>query len=489
MMKRLFLLLVVALCLAACGSRTPHVNKPKSEADLSGKVVGVIAGQSYDIDLTARKDLTICRHPTISECIASLETGRIDVFVADEVAVNHDVQEENGIRLAFVTEKNYPCAFALRKDKQDLETVLQFNEFLVDLRASGELDAIIDKWIKAVDYASVPMTKDTFTVSGKPIRVGTSFTMAPISFRVENQWRGMEVEILTLFAHSIGRPIEFKLYDFAALIPALQSSAIDIAAGALFITEERQKALALTNSYFECHGGYFVLDRKSQTKGSFINRFKKSFNNNILVENRWMFLARGLKVTLEITLFSLFFGTLLGAGLYLMRKSHRKWVFKIAASYSLLMRGIPMVVLLMILFYVIFTGINGLVVAVIAFSMSFASFVAPMMETAIDAVGNGQREAGLALGFTPWQTFRLIIGPQALKRALPHFKREVVSLIKNTSVVGYIAIQDLTRASDMIRSRTFEALFPLFFVTVLYFILAWLICKMLDYLFKIGTEI
>jgi polar amino acid transport system substrate-binding protein len=148
-----------------------------------------------------------------------------------------------------------------------------------------------------------------------------------------------------------------------------------------------------------------------------------------------------------------------------------------------------MVVLLMILFYIVLIGFSGVGVAVVAFSMTFASSFAATMDNAILAVGNQQHEAGEAMGFTEIQIFRYITGPQALKRALPQFKGEAIALIKNTSVVGFVAIQDLTRACDMIRARTFEAFFPLLFITIIYFILAWLMSKFLDYIFKIAIKI
>ena len=150
------------------------------------------------------------------------------------------------------------------------------------------------------------------------------------------------------------------------------------------------------------------------------------------------------------------------------------------------MRGIPMLVFLMIMFYVILvpTGMGGTAVAVISFALNFAAYVSEMFRTAINAVSKGQSEAGLALGLTKWQTFRHIVAPQAIRNVMPVYKGEAISLLKTTSIVGYIAIQDLTRASDIIRSRTFDAFFPLLIVTILYFILAWLLGKALDLIVK-----
>ena len=138
--------------------------------------------------------------------------------------------------------------------------------------------------------------------------------------------------------------------------------------------------------------------------------------------------------------------------------------------------------LLLILFYVVFadTGLDASLVAVVTFALCFASAAGNIFDTAISSVPAGQTEAGLSLGFTPFKTFMGIVFPQALRKGLPLYTGECVSLLKSTSIVGYIAIQDVTRASDLIRSRTFDALIPLLMVTILYFVLAWLLRLLLN---------
>ena len=489
-MKKIYLLLL-ALCLVACGTRKasqPDENEITSIEDLKGKVVGTLTGCSFEIDYAGRSDFRIVRQPTLSDLIASLRQGRIDAILYDEVCFTDSTLRQNGIKKAFRTEKNYPCVFACNKSNQDL--VNKFNEFLAKLKSSGELKSITEKWQEATDYANVPMPLVSDSLSGEPLVIGTSYTTAPISFMIGDEWHGLEVEILNLFGEYIGRPVQYKILDFAALGPALQSKKIDMAGGVLFRTAERQKTLALTDIYYHSHGAFFVRDNSYAVPNGkpSLSDIKDSAQNNLVVENRWVFLARGLKVTLIITLLSMFFGSILGIGLLAMRRSQRLWARNIAKVYSSILRGIPMVVLIMILFYIVLVGFSSIGVAVAAFTLTFASSFASLMDNALYAVGNQQYEAGEAMGFTRVQIFRYITGPQALKRALPQFKSEAVSLIKNTSVVGYVAIQDLTRACDMIRARTFEAFFPLLFITLIYFLLAWLMGKFLDLLFKIAIK-
>lgn len=493
-MKRFLFFLCITLCLISCNRKqevqTGEVHEIRMEKDLEGKVVGTLTGTCFEIDFAGRSDFRLVRQPTLSDLIASLRKGRIDAILYDEISLPDTLLRRNGIKIAFRTEKSYPCAFACTKSNLDL--VNKFNEFLARLKSSGELRNITDRWMNATDYTNVEMPKIQIdSLNGEPLIVGTSYTTAPISYMIGDEWYGLEIEILNRFGEYIGRPVHYRLFDFAAIIPALQSGNIDIAGGVLFVTEERQKKLLLTDAYYYCHGAFFVRDLSSETgnEASDFPNFKESFNKNLLVENRWVFLARGLKVTLEITLLSMLFGSILGIGLLAMRRSQRSWLNKTAKIYSSILRGIPMVVLLMILFYIVLIGFSGVGVAVVAFSMTFASSFAATMDNAILAVGNQQHEAGEAMGFTKVQIFRFITGPQALTRALPQLKSEAIALIKNTSVVGYVAIQDLTRACDMIRARTFEAFFPLLFITIIYFILAWLMSKFLDYIFKIAIKI
>ena len=111
--------------------------------------------------------------------------------------------------------------------------------------------------------------------------------------------------------------------------------------------------------------------------------------------------------------------------------------------------------------------------------MNFAAYVSEMFRTSISSISYGQTEAGLAMGFGKVKTFRYVVLPQAIDRVLPVYRGEFISLVKMTSIVGYIAVQDLTKASDIIRSRTFDAFFPLIVVAIIYFLLAWLLSLLL----------
>ena len=207
-----------------------------------------------------------------------------------------------------------------------------------------------------------------------------------------------------------------------------------------------------------------------------------SFRNNLIVEDRYRMILDGLQVTLLITLCAAVLGTLLGGLVCWMRMSRRAWLRQVARVYIDLMRGTPVLVLLMLMYYVVMAPLDatGIVVAIVTFAMNTAAYISEMLRTTIQSIDRGQTEAGLALGFTPRQTFFRIVLPQVVRAVMPVYQGEIVSLLKGTSVVGYIAVADMTRASDLIRSRTFDAFFPLILTAVIYFLVAWLIGLLLQ---------
>ena len=190
----------------------------------------------------------------------------------------------------------------------------------------------------------------------------------------------------------------------------------------------------------------------------------------------------GLQVTLLITFCAVLLGTLLGGLVCWMRMSRRRWLQQTAKVYIDMMRGTPVLVLLMLMYYVVMAPLDatGIVVAIVTFAMNTAAYISEMLRTTIQGIDRGQTEAGLALGFTPRQTFFKIVLPQVVKAVMPVYQGEVISLLKGTSIVGYIAVADITRASDLIRSRTFDAFFPLIVTAIIYFLMAWLIGLLLQ---------
>lgn len=217
--------------------------------------------------------------------------------------------------------------------------------------------------------------------------------------------------------------------------------------------------------------------------------FKQSLYTIFIEDDRWLLLLQGLWATVVITLLSLAFGTLLGGCVYFATRNQRHWLRNVAKWYRVIVRGTPLMVLLLLFYYVVLRGSGGIWAAIIAFSLNFSNFACSIIQSSIDSVGRGQIEAGRALGLNRIQILRYIIAPQALRNALPAYKFQAVSLVKGTSVVGYVAIVDLAQATEAIRTGTGMSLLPLVVVTAIYFMLAWMLNKLLDTLVKSASQI
>ena len=202
------------------------------------------------------------------------------------------------------------------------------------------------------------------------------------------------------------------------------------------------------------------------------------FINNFITDDRWKYLTDGLIVTLQITLCAVILGIVLGFLVAIVRSTHdRTGKLKIlnvlCNVYLTVIRGTPVVVQLLIIYFVIFgsTTISKVVVAVMAFGINSGAYVAEIFRSGIMSIDNGQFEAGRSLGFNYRQTMFYIVMPQAFKNVLPALGNEFISLLKETSVSGYIALQDLTKGGDIIRSRTYDAFMPLIAVALIYLVM------------------
>ena len=217
--------------------------------------------------------------------------------------------------------------------------------------------------------------------------------------------------------------------------------------------------------------------------------FYSRFYLNFIEDDGWKYITVGLKNTLIITFFACLMGIVLGFLVGMVRstyeKTHKlKILNAICKVYLTVIRGTPVVVQLMIIYFVVFCSvrISKVLVAVLAFGINSGAYVAEIFRSGIMSIDSGQLEAGRSLGFSYWQTMWYIIMPQAFKNVLPALCNEFISLLKETSVAGYIALQDLTKGGDIIRSRTYSAFMPLFAVALIYLTIVMIFTKLIQIL-------
>jgi His/Glu/Gln/Arg/opine family amino acid ABC transporter permease subunit len=212
-----------------------------------------------------------------------------------------------------------------------------------------------------------------------------------------------------------------------------------------------------------------------------VSGFKESFYQNFIEKDRWQYLLTGLENTLLITIFAVLIGVAIGFLVAIIRASHDKngslkILNFICRVYLTVIRGTPTMIQLMITYYIIFASVNvsKIFVAVCAFGINSGAYVAEIVRSGIMSIDQGQFEAGRSLGFNYVQTMRLIILPQAFKNVLPALGNEMIVLLKETSISGYVGTMDLTKGGDIIRSTTYEAYLPLFGVAAIYLVIVML---------------
>ena len=213
------------------------------------------------------------------------------------------------------------------------------------------------------------------------------------------------------------------------------------------------------------------------------------FYLNFIKDDRWMYIVDGLKVTLLVTFFAVLIGIVIGFLVATVRSTYDKTgklkILNILCQiYLTVIRGTPVVVQLLIIYFVIFGNVNidKIPVAIMAFGFNSGAYVAEIFRSGIMSIDGGQFEAGRSLGFNYVQTMRYIIMPQAFKNVLPALGNEFIVLLKETSVAGYIALQDLTKAGDIIRSRTYDAFMPLIAVALIYLAMVLIFTKLVNML-------
>ena len=228
--------------------------------------------------------------------------------------------------------------------------------------------------------------------------------------------------------------------------------------------------------------------------------FQTKFYLNFIKDDRWKYITSGLGNTLKITVFALIFAVIIGVLVAIIRYSYDKnhtnkagnfiqslLLFLLAVAngichvYLTIIRGVPVVVQLMIIYFIIFASpdVSKIFCAVVAFSLNSGAYVAEIVRGGLNSVDKGQFEAGRSLGFGYIATMWYIILPQAFKNILPALGNEAIMLLKDTSISGYVAIQDLTKGGDIIRSRTYDAFMPLIAVALIYLILVTILTLLL----------
>lgn len=478
--KRLFCravssVLAVILCaglLGGCAGKEEAAGYAALETANYGVMTGSTAetfiGQTYP-------QAKISTYSSIADAFLALSGGKIDYVLTAYTTALNAIRSNDSLVICRDDVIREESSIAVSKDNKKL--CADIDGVLDSFKADGTLDRVAANWTtQGQDYVleKLPASDGRNGI----LKVAIAADREPMCFVMDGRYRGLDCELIERIAGELGMTAEYQNMQFSALTAALASGKADVIISNMTDTPERRESVDFTQPYF---ANPQVLVARGETAavgakedGGFPAGLKASFTRTFITENRWKLIVNGLVVTILISVCSGILGSALGFGVCMLRRSRSRMAGALTAAFIRIIQGTPVVVLLMLLYYVIFGGIDipAIAVSVIGFIINFAVYVSEMMRTGIDAVDKGQIEAAIALGYSKRQTFAKVTFPQAARHFLPVFKGEFISMVKMTSVVGYIAVQDLTKVSDIIRSRTLEAFFPLIATAVLYFMTA-----------------
>ncbi len=462
----LLLILPVSLFAAKYPKDTPI-------EDLDGRNIAVQTAVLYEELIEDKVPHTTFQYYTMpNDMIYALTSGKVDAYLIE--GVSYGIQKANHPELETLDEVagyiNATCIIG-NNEKQD-RLLRELNEFIAKCKEDGTSERLYSYWIDNFDPETSSFDPITFTGENGSISIAVEGGYEPFSFISNGTLSGYDVEFISLFCAAYGYNPVFYEVPFESIAPGVETGKYDIGMN-IVVSEERNETGTLSDVYYSTPINLVVIGEDSNTV-AFFDKLLSSFNKTFIRENRWKLFLEGAGVTVLITICSIVLGTILGFCIYLSCRHGNVVANAINNFYNWLIEGMPTVLLLMILYYIIFgsSRLSGMWVSVVGFTLIFSCSMYDMLCVGCNAVPEGQLEAAKALGYTDSQSFFKILLPQAAKHFLPIYRNDIVTLIKESSVVGYIAVLDLTKISDLVRSRTYEAFFPLIATAIIYFIIA-----------------
>lgn len=439
----------ILICLSVAGCGKDDDSKPlavESVEDLTGTTIGVQIGTTgaiYAEDFVAENPGTeVIRYNKGADAVQALKQQKIDAVLIDEQPALAFVEKNNELTIAdeeFAMEE-----YAIGIAKENTELLYQINDALEAIKVNGTMDEIVANYIGDEKGEHPYESPEGLTLGNGTLTMATNVAFPPYEYYEDKTAVGIDIDMMQAIADYLNMDLVVSDMEFDSVIMAVQSGKADVAAAGLTVTEDRLKNISFSESYTTAKQVIIYNNGEKAEKMSLADKIYQTF----IEKNRWQYIPKGLANTLLITVF----------------------------------RGTPMVVQLLIMYYVVFaqTAVNPLIAAVIAFGLNSGAYLSEAIRSGIMAIEIGQFEAGRSMGFNYHETVRYIIMPQAIKVSLPAIFNEYIALLKESSIVGYIGLMDLTKAGDIIRSNTYEALVPLVSVALVYLVLVMIMTSLVS---------
>lgn len=456
------------------GKKTKYTSLDDFKYKRIAALTGVIQGPLAEKAIPTAKVIYFNTH---ADMLAAMRQGKADAMVDTDIFIRYMMIENDDLTYLAEDPLDAPFDTGAIFPKTDKGNALreEFNAFIKQIQSDGTMDELDSIWYGKDESKKNVKEPSELPAKRGTLRMATDRGLPPAMYVKDNKTVGLDYDIMVRFCEANGYGLEVVDMSFGGVVDAIASNNCDIAIGGIAITPERKESVNFSIPIYQWSSviGYLAPKEDSEAD-SFLTSVKESFRKTFITEDRWKMFLWGIATTLIITILSILFGTIVGFLVFMLCRKDNPIATRITRFFVWLIQGMPVVVLLMILYYIVFAraGISGTLVSIIGFTLIFGASVFGMLKAGVNAVDGGQLEAAYALGYTDRSAFFRIVLPQAMPHFMPAYKNQITALIKATAVVGYIAVQDLTKVGDLIRSRTYEAFFPLIAVAVIYFILA-----------------
>ena len=483
MKKKIKIAVFMMFCIFAftgCTNSSDKSKKVESVEDITGAKIGVQLGTTGDIYASDYEvddaGTTVERYNKMADAVQALKQKKIDCVIIDEQPALSVTKDNDDLKILDEEFTNEDYAICIAKGNDDLKE--KINSALKELKDDGTIDEIISNYIGTNAGKNPYHTPAGTTYDNGTLVAATNATFPPYEYYEDEKVTGIDIDIITAIADKLGMKVEISDMEFDAIINSVNSGKADVGIAGLTVTEDRLKSIDFSDPYTNSKQVIIVKSGDSSSKFDVVSKFK----NNFIKDNRWKYIVKGLKNTIIIAVCSAVLGVLLGFMVAFIRATHDKRnclgiLNCICKLYLTVVRGTPTMIQLLIMYYVVFKAVNvdKVLVAIIAFAINSGAYVAEIMRSGIMSIDNGQFEAGSSLGLSYRITMISIILPQAIKNVLPALCNEFITLLKETSICGYIGLTDLTRGGDIIRSNTFDAFMPLILVAAIYLVIVQLL--------------
>ena len=421
-----------------------------------------------------------------------LSTEKIDAFVISEPRAKEFLPNyPQFIQIPeYITRVDYTFFFSA--DKRALSEA--FSRQIRAMKKNGMLKAIQNEWVSPANVKA-ELPQDIQDAPNGVLRMGVAIDREPFSYLRNEKLVGYDLETAQRAAASMGFGVEFVRIEQNGLEQAIEEGRVDFGAADISSRFTSSAKLVYTEPHY--NGGLIaVVPDKTKARrvhmalipqiSFFLKEQWFSLRRSLWEDNHMRQVFGGFKITLIIAVSAVFFGSILGIPLCMLRQSKRKCVSVPADIVCALIYNIPILILLMGLYYVVFRrlGFRPLTAAIVIFILRFMASSCRLYMTTLDRIGGVQIDAARALCLRKFTFFRKVIFPQAAAHLAKPFREEIIRLVELTTVVGYISVWDLTKMVDWIRVRTYESFFPIAFATLLYFILSFSLIAVISFLSK-----